>query len=250
MSDSAVIITGALGGIGAALCDAFERAGYFVVSTDVLDAKHESESRYYIQCDLSRLADEDNYAAEFASIVRTKLKARNKKLRVLINNAAIQILGSTSEVTREDWCKTISVNVTAPLFLVKSFLPELEETKGLVLNISSIHSRLTKKNFLSYAVSKSALTALTRALSVDLGNSVRVNSIEPAAIETSMLVAGFENNPDGLSDLAGFHPQQRIGKPEEVANLAVLMASPKIDFLHGASISMDGGISNRLFDPS
>jgi NAD(P)-dependent dehydrogenase (short-subunit alcohol dehydrogenase family) len=84
---------------------------------------------------------------------------------------------------------------------------------------------------------------------VDVGPMVRVNAIEPAAIATDMLQAGFEGRPSEYAELERCHPQGRIGRPAEVAALAVSMASGDLRFLHGACVGLDGGISGRLFDP-
>jgi NAD(P)-dependent dehydrogenase (short-subunit alcohol dehydrogenase family) len=109
---------------------------------------------------------------------------------------------------------------------------------------------LTKPNFSAYATSKSALEGLTRALAVELGSSVRVNAIAPAAIETPMLQAGFEGNPDGLTQLANHHPSGRLGQAGEVAQLAHFIAQFPSRFLNGAVLGLDGGIAARLHDPA
>lgn len=117
-----------------------------------------------------------------------------------------------------------------------------------MINISSIYARLTKANFVAYASSKAALSGMTRAMAVDLGGRVRVNAIEPAAIVTDMLKAGFAGAPERFAQLQDCHPQGRIGSPEEVAALAAAIASGELRFLHGACIAMEGG-SGRLHDP-
>ena len=90
---------------------------------------------------------------------------------------------------------------------------------------------------------------MTRALAVDLGSRVRINAIEPAAIETEMLKDGFAGKPELYRQLKDCHPQHRIGQPEEVARLALAIVGGCMDFLHGACVGLDGGISARLFDP-
>jgi NAD(P)-dependent dehydrogenase (short-subunit alcohol dehydrogenase family) len=108
---------------------------------------------------------------------------------------------------------------------------------------------LTKKNFVAYATSKAALSGMTKAMAVDLGGRVRVNAIEPAAIETDMLKAGFEGKSELYRQLEAYHPLGRIGRPEEVARLALAMIEGGIDFLDGACVGLDGGISGCLIDP-
>jgi NAD(P)-dependent dehydrogenase (short-subunit alcohol dehydrogenase family) len=136
--------------------------------------------------------------------------------------------------TCENWDDTLGVNLLALFFLAQGLLPELEKAAGSVINISSIHARLTKKDFVAYDNSKAAISGMTRAMAVDLGPRVRVNSIEPAAIETDMLKAGFERKDDRCLQLKACHSTRGIGRPEEVARLALAMASGEMLFLHGA----------------
>ena len=142
----------------------------------------------------------------------------------------------------------MNVNLTGPLLLSQFFLDKLAVSKGSIINIASIHQQLTKKRFISYATSKSALVGLTKALSVDLQGKVRVNTISPAAIDTQMLRDGFDNDEGMVQKLNELHPSQRIGKPAEVSKLALLLAEDELGFINGANIQIDGGISNVLKD--
>lgn len=245
--DKTALITGSAGGIGLALVRTFLDAGYRVIATDICDQPQDLPCLHYLQADLERVADDETYACEILAGVRDALQGAG--LSVLINNAAVQILGGADGLTRADWRKTLDVNLLAPFLLTQALLPELEMAKGSVVNIGSIHARLTKKDFVAYATSKAALAGMTRALAVDLGSRVRINAIEPAAIETAMLKAGFLGKQELFSQLEGCHPQQRIGEPEEVARLALAITEGGMAFLHGACIGLDGGIAGRLYDP-
>jgi NAD(P)-dependent dehydrogenase (short-subunit alcohol dehydrogenase family) len=241
------VITGASGGIGRALVSAFHTAGYQVIATDISSRPADLSCDHYIQADLALSVADKDYAEDCFTQIRNIIDGDG--LKALINNAAVQILGGTEKLTRQDWRQTLDVNLLAPFLLTQALLPELEAAKGCVINISSIHARLTKENFVAYATSKAALSGMTRALAIDLGPRVRVNAIEPAAIETEMLKAGFAGKPELYRQLESCHPQQRIGQPEEVAQLALAIAEGSMNFLHGACIGLDGGISGRLFDP-
>lgn len=249
-----VLITGANGCLGQALLGAFASSGYTVIATDLQSSVAENAERnlaermIYVPMDLSRAVHDRGYADWAVGQFQSALDASG--LSVLINNAAVQVVGGVDSLTVEDWRKTLDVNLLAPFKLVQAFLPNLEAAGGCIINISSIHARLTKPNFVAYATSKAALSGMTRAMAVDLGGRVRVNAIEPAAIETAMLRAGFEGQPDQYGELARCHPQGRIGTPEEVAALALSIAQGELRFLHGACIGMDGGISSRLHDPA
>jgi NAD(P)-dependent dehydrogenase (short-subunit alcohol dehydrogenase family) len=240
------VITGAAGGIGQALVQAFNEAGYAVIATDVVPQPAGLACALYLQVDLARTVQDEAYAADvFARIhARTGLDG----LAALINNAAVQILGGVDSLTRADWQQTLQVNLQAPFIWTQALLPALEAAKGSVVNISSIHARLTKKNFVAYATSKAALSGMTRAMAVDLGGRVRVNAIEPAAIETEMLKAGFKGDSTGYEALELCHPIGRIGSPYEVADVTLaLIKGP--EFLTGTCVALDGAVGNTLHDP-
>jgi|SRR5450432_1668832 len=238
-----VLITGVLGGIGSGLAKAFSNSGYHVIGLDI----KENVSPYcnlFIQFDLHLYCDDPSYKLK----MEKKFDQLVPDLFVLINNAAVQILGNLQEVKLEDWNHTLNVNLTGPLLLSQYFMDKLALSKGSIINIASIHQQLTKKRFISYATSKSALVGLTKALSVDLQGKVRVNTISPAAIDTQMLRDGFNNDDSMVQKLNELHPMQRIGKPAEVSKLALLLAEDELGFINGANLQIDGGISNVLKD--
>lgn len=242
------LITGAAGGIGKALVAAFIERGYRVIGLDQATNPSDVACWHYLQVDLHQLVADPRYAE--SQLVHIKQLLVNHELNALINDAAVQVLGGVSSLNMNDWQKTLNVNLLAPFVLTQGLLSELEAANGCVINMSSIHALLTKPGFLAYATSKAALSGMTRAMAVDLAGRVRVNAIEPAAIATEMLKAGFANQPEELAELESCHPQGRIGTPAEVAALALSMASGDMQFMHGACVGLDGGISGRLHDPS
>jgi NAD(P)-dependent dehydrogenase (short-subunit alcohol dehydrogenase family) len=238
-----VVITGVLGGIGSQLAKTFKEKGYLVVGLDIKDAQADFCDKFFT-FDLNRYCNEPSYKTKMEEIFNIEIP----ELFVLINNAAVQILSNLDDIKLEDWNQTLNVNLTGPLMLSQFFLKRLEQSKGSIINIASIHHQLTKKRFLAYASSKSALVGLTKALSVDLQGRVRVNAISPAAIDTQMLRDGFNNDEAKVQMLNELHPSQRIGKPREVSQLALLLAEDELGFINGANINIDGGISNVLKD--
>jgi NAD(P)-dependent dehydrogenase (short-subunit alcohol dehydrogenase family) len=247
-TSSVVIITGAAGGIGQALVRTFHAAGFFVLAVDRAALPAGLECGEYLQIDVGRCAADDVYAEQAFARVRQALGAR--PLHALVNNAAVQVLGGVDALSRDEWRQTLDVNLLAPFVWTQALLPELERADGCVINMSSIHARLTKRGFVAYATSKAALSGMTRAMAVDLGGRIRVNAIEPAAIATEMLKAGFSAHPERLEGLQACHPQGRIGSPQEVASLALFLTREEARFLHGACLSLDGGISGSLLDPN
>lgn len=242
------IVTGASGGIGQALVQAFEQSGYAVIATDIKKPPANIKYEFFIKADLERTVTDEVYANQIFDRLRKAIEGN--PLTVLINNAATQILGQVEKLSRENWNKTLNINLLAPFFWSQALLPELKESKGCIINISSIHANLTKREFSAYATSKAALSALTKSLAIELGNSVRVNAIEAAAVDTDMLRAGFVDDMNSFETLKNFHPTQEIGRVDEVGKLAVMLANEEIPFLNGATIQLDGGISNCLHDPA
>jgi NAD(P)-dependent dehydrogenase (short-subunit alcohol dehydrogenase family) len=248
MIKPAVLITGALGGIGRALCNEFHAHGFIVIAVD--RAAGAVTSHHLIRADIRNLISDTKGGSSFRNSVLESAKKEGAQLIGIINNAAIQILGGVDSLKVDDWKASFDINVIAPFYLTQLFLTDLEAVYGSIVNISSIHEKLTKPGFVAYATTKSALSGLTRAMAVDLGSRVRVNAICPAAIQTAMLDAGFSAHPERLAALHEAHPSGRIGTPEEVATLARYLVSDAPEFLTGTCLGLDGAIASRLHDPN
>ena len=247
MNDLAVVVTGGAGAIGSALCTVFKRAGYKVIGLDIKE-QNDVEADEWLRGDLIQLVADSEYREELLAELRSAAGAA--RIGVLCNNAAEQRLAKTEDISTEDWQASLDVNLTAPFLLAQGLVQDLESAGGSIINIASIHARLTKPEFVAYATTKSGLIGLTRALAVDLGGRVRVNAISPAAIDTPMLREGFEGrSASDLDHLRQCHPAGRIGQPSEVAELALWLASPQASFVSGACYDIDGAIGSRLHDP-
>jgi NAD(P)-dependent dehydrogenase (short-subunit alcohol dehydrogenase family) len=240
------LVTGALGGIGQALCAEFRKAGYSVIGTDRQPGACECDA--FIQLDVRHLYSRPSERQRV--VAETRAITGDAGLTALVNNAATQILNRTGDIRISDWDETLETNLIAPFLLIQSFLPDLERAGGSVINVASIHSVATKPGFVCYATSKAALVGMTRALAVDLGPRVRINSINPAATATPMLLAGFANQEEQFQQLAKMHPLERLAEPTEVAQTAIFLASPSASFITGACLHIDGGIGGRLHDPA
>ena len=239
------VITGALGGIGSALCKVFTDAGYRVLATDRMQGDCSCDK--FLCEDIRQFCDESSRLAAF--VEQCTRFTGDAGLHVLINNAAVQILNHVQEIDAQQWEETLQTNLLAPFYLTKSLLPQLSRAHGSVVNIASIHALSTKPGFVTYATSKAALVGLTRAMAVDLGPKLRVNAISPAATATPMLLSGFGQSANKLAELSGKHPLNRIATAEEVAQAALFLASEAAAFISGTTLSVDGGISARLNDP-
>jgi NAD(P)-dependent dehydrogenase (short-subunit alcohol dehydrogenase family) len=239
------VITGCSGGIGHALCAAFSEAGYQVLGVDrtaTCDA-----AGTHVEIDLRSLAGEP--ADRDEALQRLRSAIGGAPVSVLVNNAAVQLLGDVDQLDVAAWNETLAVNVIAPFLLTQALLRDLEQARGSVVNIGSVHSVATKPGFTCYATSKAALSGLTRSLAIDLGGRVRVNAVCPAAVDTPMLRDGFHGDERKIAELAAFHPAGRLGEPIDVAKAALFLASDDAAFITGETLFVDGGIRARLHDP-
>ena len=247
-----VLITGAAGGIGSGLVTALSEAGWGVLGTDHPLAQPAIRVRQcctnWISAVLATLSSDPQQLNTF----RTKvISAIGKdKLMAIVHNAALQQIERFEILEAVNWHQTLEVNLLAPVVINRALLPELKYHRGSIVHIGSIHSQLTKPGFSAYSTSKAALAGLTRAMAVELGGSVRVNAIEPAAVSTPMLEAGFASSPDLKAELEAFHPTGAIGKPADIAKAVMFLLDSENRFLNGCVMSLSGGIHSRLHDPA
>ena len=244
------VITGSSGGIGRALVRTYLDDGYFVIGLDRVPCEYPVRESYVgIDVSLLQFSKDVSYRNDVLSKIKEHLP-NNPKNFVVINNAAEQILKSVPELEWEDWDNSLGVNTVAPFFLVQGLLEELKLSHGHVINVSSIHAKLTKPRFTCYATSKAALEALTRSLAIELSPlGISVNAFAPAAVATEMLKASFRHSPDKLKQLEEYHPSASIGLPEDLANFIKVTTDQKSRFLTGAVLEFNGGIGGKLHDP-
>jgi len=240
-----ILITGSNGAIGQGLCKSFTENGWRVIGTD-LEENSKGNTSAYLSIDLNLICTDISYCDQAIKGILSECK---EGLDVLVNNAATQILAPIVELTFQNWQKTLNINLNSVFILIKELLPKLEEKKGNVVNIASIHATLTKPSFSAYSTSKAALVGLTASLAVELGSRIRVNAICPAAIDTPMLHEGFVDNPNGLGELKDYHPTACIGSVKDIVNSVLFLSDRNNNFLNGSMLDLSGGISSSLHDP-
>ncbi len=243
-----VLVTGANGGIGQATVKYFSQMGWIVVGADVNSCDYDFPTDgLFIQIDIS---DPENINTLF------KLTADfTNSLNALVNNAAIQIAKSFLETSLEDWDTQMDVNLRAIFLSTQKAFPLLKSVGGAIVNVSSVHAVATSADISSYAASKGALLALTRAMAIEFAkDNIRVNVILPGAVDTPMLEAGLSRGHvegktilDRKADLARKTVIGRVGKPEEIAKAIYFLAdNDKSSFITGQSLIVDGGATIRL----
>ncbi len=166
------------------------------------------------------------------------------RIDVLVNNAGVLLAGNLESLTDQQWQQTFDVNVRAVWLLSRAVLPHMRTVGGgSIINIGSVLSFLGARNRVAYAASKGAMLAMTRAMAQDhAAENIRVNCICPGIVETE-LVAAFNRDETARRQRLAMHPMGRFGQPEDVAGLAVFLASDAASWITGAAYTVDGGYS-------
>ena len=244
-----ILVTGACGGIGTSIVKELSETGFNVIATDHPNVEISNEvekyAELYMPIDLLELYKNQSLQEK----LKEDVTRNNQTLYGIVHNAAIQKIAPIDKLSMDDWERTFKINLLSPILITKIFLSELKINKGSIIHISSIHSDLTKPNFACYSTSKAALSGITRAMSVELGKYIRINSIEPAAISTKMLEEGFFENPALRVKLEKSHPCKRIGTPLDISKAIIFLMDPTNSFINGCHLKIGGGIHNVLHDP-
>ena len=228
------VVTGGRRGIGRAIAEAFLREGASVATC----GRGERPSELPSAMNWSRLDVSDPSAvAAFA--------ADAGEVDVLVNNAGIQIEKTATESADSDWDLIVGTNARGPFNCCREFIPRMVRG-GSIINVGSISGIAADPSMALYNASKAFVHGLTRSIAVDHGPTVRCNAICPGWIGTDMLEAGFDQAKDADAarrDALSRHPARRFGRPEDVASMAVWLASDEAGFVTGQLFTVDGGLT-------
>ena len=246
MQDKVVIVTGASSGIGRATALVFANEG----STVIAVGRNEKELSALSQTVGSKTGVVKPHLADMTEMTQlerivTETVANHGQINVLVNSAGIIKNGNIENTTLDDWDKMININLRSVFALSQKALPYLAETKGNIVNVSSVAGTRSFPNVLAYCVSKAAIDQLTRCSALELApKGVRVNAVNPGVVVTNIHKRG------GMEDAAydvflehskQTHPIGRVGTPEEVAELIYYLASDRASWITGATYEIDGG---------
>ena len=236
-------VTGGGSGLGAAIARAFVAEGGSVVIADIDRASGQA------------LADELGGSARFVALDVTDeaqwlaAYATCNRIDVLVNNAGITTLGSIEDVTLEQFRHELDIDVLGVFMGTKHVLPLMKADGGSIINMSSLSGVRAAGNLVAYNAAKAAVTLMTKSCALHFAERVypiRCNSIHPGAIHTPIIdkVLAQSDDPDALyASFVAVHPVGRLGRPEEIAAIAVYLASDDAAFTTGAEFRIDGGAS-------
>ena len=247
LAGKVALVTGSSKGIGREIATRFAQEGADVVinynrtpggAQEVLSEVEAAGRRgLIVQADMGNVN-------EIRKLIATAVEHFGR-LDILVNNAGVETHAPFWEVKEEDYDRVLNINLKGVFFATQAMVQHLMQTKrqGKIINVSSVHEEIPFPNFAAYCASKGGLKMFTRNLAVELGPlGITINSIAPGAIETPINTK-LLNDPKKLNSLLGQIPLARLGKPKDVASVAVFLASDDADYVTGSTYYVDGGLT-------
>lgn len=242
MQGKVAVVTGAAKGIGRSIAEKFAQAGANAVIVDFDQAAGEEAAQQLSQEYAQALfVKADVSAADDLQQVREQVFATFGRVDVLVINAGISYRHSVEEITIEEWQRVLHINLDGSFYTIKAFYDDFLSNQGKIIFVTSGSAITGTGGGAHYASSKAGQHGLMRTISKELGpKGVNVNAIAPRVIQTEILDHLY---PDEASraELLKKIPISRIGQPEDIANLALFLASPESSYIHGQIILADGG---------
>jgi len=246
------VITGAASGIGRATAILFAAEGAAVLAADVQDdagaqtvatIRAAAGRAEFVHADVSRSED-----------VRRMVRAAVEefgRLDVLFNNAGVAVFKGVVETDEAEWDHVLGVNLRGVYLGIKYAAAEMRrQGGGAIINTASVHGMRTTAGIAAYAASKHGVIGLTQAAALDLApHNIRVNCIQPGAIETPIMRANLRavgDEEDEFRKISAAEPLGRVGTPQEIARMALFLASDDASFITGAAFAVDGGLLAKL----
>lgn len=241
------LITGAGSGIGRATALLFAREGACVVAADRNEQQLEETQNLIAasggKCETIALdvCKEEQIANAIAKVIKTW-----GQLDILFNNAGISLLKPVTETTEAEWDKVFNVNLKGVFFGCKHAIPHMaKQGNGAIVNTASELAIVAQPLYGAYCATKAGVLALTRVLALEwAAKGIRINAICPGPVATPMLQAEFDLADDPIKEeklAIESIPAGRLGMPEDIARVALFLASEDAQFMHGAAVVADGG---------
>lgn len=231
------IVTGGSSGIGKAIAEKYKEEGAEVVIADVNTEKGQKVAQE-IECDFKEcdVADYNNVEEVVESTVE-----KYGKLDIIVNNAGIGAMSTIEDMDLDEWNRIESVDLDGVMYGTKAAIPHLKETEGSVINMASIYGLTGANGSTAYNAAKGGVVNFTRSVADDVAEyNVRVNSICPGFVETPMTDEDLEDE-EFNQYVTNMTPLGRVAQPEEIAGVAVFLASDEASYITGVNLPVDGG---------
>jgi NAD(P)-dependent dehydrogenase (short-subunit alcohol dehydrogenase family) len=239
LTNRTALVTGGASGIGEAICRVYSEAGADVVIADIDGARAAA-----LASELPRARAEVCDISDEKSV--KNLFSKLQKLDILVNNAGIGLVGGIEETELGDFQRLFRVNVEGVFLVTRAAMPLLIGSHGCIVNIGSVAGLIGVKKRFAYCATKAAVEAMTKQLAVDYPTQIRVNCICPATVDTPFVEGYLEKyhkheKEKVRAELNQRQPIGRLGRPDEVAYLALYLASAEAAFVNGSVVTIDGG---------
>ena len=237
LEDSIAIVTGGAVGIGRAIAERYVDEGATVVLADIDEDRGETVAGdvgcEFQACDVRSYEEVEELVEETVS--------RHGQLDIMVNNAGVASVTSVTEMDLDEWDTVVKTNLDGVMHGTKAALPHLLESEGCIINLGSISGLVGGRGAASYSAAKGGVVNFTQQVAVDYADrGVRVNSICPGFVETPMTEDLLESERF-YNFIEQKTPMDRHGQPEEIAPMAVFLASDDASYITGANIPVDGG---------
>jgi 2-keto-3-deoxy-L-fuconate dehydrogenase len=247
LDDKIAVVTGGGSGIGKAISVLFAQQGAVVCIIDVNDSGKTvadeivlaNGKAFFYQCNISD-------QTEVKAVVE-KIAVQHKAIDVLVNNAGIAHVGTAENTAAEDFNRLLNVNIKGVYNCLHEVLPFMKQTGGSIVNMASVAALVGLSDRFAYSATKGAVYAMTLSVAKDfLSNNIRCNSISPGRVHTPFVDGFLAKNYPGkeaemFDKLSKTQPIGRMGKPEEIAQLALYLCSNEASFITGCDYPIDGG---------
>jgi len=244
MTQKIALVTGAMGGIGTAVCQELAKAGHKVVAA--YHPQFDNKDEWLKEQEAAGFKDFVCVAGDVSSLedcqkMVAEAEAKAGPVDILVNNAGITRDKFFAKMERDQWDAVISTNLTSLFNMTKQVSAKMAERGwGRIINISSVNGVKGQGGQTNYSAAKAGVIGFTKALAAELAaKGVTVNAIAPGYIATKMVMAIREDVLKGIVDSV---PMKRLGKPEEMGAACVYLASENAGFMTGATLNINGGL--------
>jgi NAD(P)-dependent dehydrogenase (short-subunit alcohol dehydrogenase family) len=247
LKDKVALVTGAKSGIGLATASRLAVEGAKVVLADVRDAQQEASEivkeggeALFVRVDVS--------SGPQVNALMEKTLAAYGRLDVLVNNAGIELAKKVTDTTEAEWDRLMDVNLKGVFFCSKAAIPVMQrQGGGIIVNIASELGLVGGSEIAAYSASKGGVVQLTKAMAIDhVGDGIRVNCVCPGPVATPLLEAIIEASSNPEEERRSIVEKtllKRVGRPGEIANVILLLASEESSYMTGSVVVVDGGLT-------